>query len=61
MKKTRQILLIGSFLTTGVLFAQGPPGFDEDVNDANAAPIPGIALAAAVGVALGFKFLRKDK
>lgn len=61
MKKIRQILIIGTFLTTGALFAQGPPGFDEGVDDVNAAPIPGIAMAAMIGVAIGFKFLRKEK
>ena len=61
MKNYKKILFIGAFLTAGMMYAQ-PPGFDPDVDDVGppAAPIPGLAIAALAGVAIGFKALKKD-
>ncbi len=50
----KSIFFIAAFLCTAIMFAQTPPGFDEDVNDENTAALPGIAIAVAAGVALCF-------
>lgn len=62
MKNLKLITLV-AFLTLSITaFAQpdfGPDG--DNVNDANQAPIPGIALAIAAAVGIGVVKLKRDK
>ncbi|MBF4984699.1 hypothetical protein FNJ87_10265 [Nonlabens mediterrranea] len=57
MKNIKLIALI-AFLTLSMT-AVAQPGFVEDVPDA--APIPGIALAIAAAVGIGFVKLKRKK
>ncbi|KQC34052.1 hypothetical protein AAU57_12465 [Nonlabens sp. YIK11] len=59
MKNLKTLLLITAMLFAGSLYAQ-PPAFEEDVDDVVMAPIPGIAIAAAVALVIGFKVAQRE-
>ncbi len=59
MNFLKSTLTVAAFLCTATLFAQ-PPSFDEDVSDENTAALPGIAIAAAAGIALCYKAKKKS-
>jgi hypothetical protein len=59
MKNLRTTLVVGMLLCGTALYAQ--PSFDTDVDDVEQAPIPGLAIAAAVGIAIGVKKVMNDE
>ena len=58
MKNIKSLLFVTVLLFAGSLYAQ-PPAFEEEVNDVEAAPIPGILYAVVAGVAIGCGTLYK--
>ncbi|PRP66913.1 hypothetical protein BST86_07280 [Nonlabens agnitus] len=62
MKNLKTLLFVSAMLFTGSLYAQesAPPDFETDVDDVSMAPIPGIAIAAAVALVIGFKAAQRE-
>ncbi|AZQ44684.1 hypothetical protein [Nonlabens ponticola] len=58
--KSLKLTITACLLFVGMT-AMAQPSFEEDVNDTEAAPIPGIAYAMAAGMMIGVARLYKKK